>query len=131
MYMFCGEHFCSMTLATGNLQAQTNAVRECFDTQETSCCAEENSPEEESSQIESSEEEAQCHTELHIAQLSIDALQAASSLAFDYSAPVVAVLPIHVFIPQSPQTQAFTTSILANPPPIRNDKHILFRSLLI
>lgn len=110
VYMFCGENFCSWSVAKAPLTAEENPVSD----EEDSCCAND------------------CHSELHIAQLSVDALQAPSILRLnDIGSLLIAILPHSIQLLPALSNLAFETISFQKPPPRYVNRTILFRSLLI
>jgi hypothetical protein len=114
-YMFCGETFCSWSFATTVAAEQQNEKPENCDV--ASCCAD--------------MAETECHTELHLAQLPLDALQAASYHVPQAISPLIAFVPIEAHTAPIVQTLASHASFLDKPPPRSFDRTIRFRSLLI
>jgi hypothetical protein len=114
-YMFCGDTLCSWEFATTIASEQKNEMSESCES--TSCCEDMT--------------ESECHTELHIAQLSLDALQAASHQTPQPTMPLVAIVPVLTNGLNIAQNLAFYAIFLDKPPPHSFDRSIRYRSLLI
>jgi hypothetical protein len=114
-YMFCGDNFTSWTFAhPANTEQKCEVPDEC---ESTSCCEDMT--------------DNKCHTELHIVQLSIDAVQAASHQVENISSPLIALVPNLSHSHSSAQIRILHASFLDKPPPHSFDRTIRFRSLLI
>jgi hypothetical protein len=120
VYMFCGENFCSLQVAQTLDDVALPQEDDSSLNDEDSCCA-------------MNEEESQCRTELHIVQLSVDAMHA----AFHTSNVDISVQPLFAAFlscinPLQPaQNNALNLFSLDKPSPTSLKKTILFRSLLI
>ncbi|TAE21377.1 MAG: hypothetical protein EAZ92_17025 [Candidatus Kapaibacterium sp.] len=126
-YMFCGEDFCSLSLAMVSTSHQSQscpASDECPVNTEKSCCADD-------STNDSTSDEMQCHTELHVVKLSVDAVNASVVHVPSTVAPVIAIVSIGDAPAQSEHPHALYAFSLDKPPHPHSDRTIFFRSLLI
>ncbi len=89
-----------------------------------SCCTED-------SASDSSADDMQCHTELHVVKLSVNALNIASIQMFSVVAPMIAIIPVADVLAQTKSSSALCALTLDTPPPQYTNRTILFRSLLI